>query len=112
MKFTFTDTNQEILDELGKRVAGLRLSMNWSQQELSERSGVSKRSIERLEQGAGNLNLKAFIAICATLSRTPEFEALLPPVKLTPQQIFARQKLRKRAAGKRMKRVAKWGSEE
>ena len=42
MKFTFTDTNQEILDELGKRVAGLRLSMNWSQQAIGTRRGEFK----------------------------------------------------------------------
>ena len=97
MGFALTDTVDEIARELGKRVAGLRLAMNWSQQELAARSGVSKRSVERLEQGAGNPNLKVFIAVCSTLRRTPEFGSLLPEVELTPQQIFARQKLRKRA---------------
>ena len=97
MRFSLTDTVDEIARELGKRIAALRLAMNWSQQELALRSGVSKRSIERLEQGTGNPNLKVFISVCSTLRRTPEFESLLPEIELTPQQIFARQKLRRRA---------------
>jgi len=113
MKFALTDTVDEIARELGKRVAAHRLAMNWSQQELASRSGVSKRSIERLEQGTGNPNLKVFISVCSTLRRIPEFESLLPEVELTPQQVFARQKLRKRArrptngGG-----TVKWGTDE
>ena len=113
MRFALTDTVDEIAVELGKRVAALRLALNWSQQELALRSGVSKRSIERLEQGSGNPNLKVFIAVCSALRRTSEFESLLPEKELTPQQIFAHQKLRKRA-----RRPAngtapvKWGTDE
>lgn len=109
MKFNFTDTDVEVLAEIGKRIAALRLSMNWSQEELAARSGTSKRFIERLEQGAGNPNLRGFIAVCSVLRRIPGFEQLLPEVELTPQQIFAHKKLRKRASGQRKKIVAKWG---
>ena len=109
MKFNFTDTDVEVLAEIGKRIAALRLSMNWSQEELAARSGTSKRFIERLEQGAGNPNLRGFIAVCSVLRRIPGFEQLLPEVELTPQQIFAHKKLRKRASGQRKKNMVKWG---
>ena len=113
MRFLISDTNEEILTEIGKRVAGLRLSFNWSQQELANRAGVSRRSIERLEQGSGTPNLKVFIALCAALRRTPSLESLLPAVELTPQQIFAKEKLRKRAGHlKTKKQISKWGTDE
>lgn len=109
MKFTFTDTEAEVLAEIGRRIAALRLSMNLSQQELAARSGTSKRFVERLEQGSGNPNLRGFIAVCSVLRRIPEFEQLLPEIELTPRQIFAHQRLRKRASGKSKRMAVKWG---
>lgn len=40
------------LAELGRRVARGRLRRNWSQAELARRSGVSLRTVVRLESGA------------------------------------------------------------
>lgn len=111
--FVVTDTVDETLTEVGRRIASLRLSMNWSQQELALRAGVSKRSLERLEQGVGNLQLKAFLSICSALRLTPGLETLLPSVELTPQQLFERQKIRKRArkrSGAQPETI--WGSDE
>ena len=113
MKFLISDTNDEVVVEVGRRIAALRLSFNWSQQELASRAGVSKRSVERLEQGSGNPNLNVFIAICAALHRTPTLEELLPAVTLTPQQIFAKEKLRVRAGRRKTgTQNAKWGTHE
>ncbi|MBR0197552.1 MAG: helix-turn-helix transcriptional regulator [Kiritimatiellae bacterium] len=111
--FVVSDTVEETLAEVGRRIASLRLSMNLSQQELALRSGVSKRSLERLEQGVGNLQLKAFLSICSALRLTPGLEALLPPVELTPQQLFNRQRIRKRARKRNGAQVTTiWGSDE
>ena len=113
MEFLISDTNDEVLAEIGRRIAALRLSFNWSQQELASRAGVSKRSVERMEQGIGNPNLKVFIALCAALRLTPNLEALLPAVTLTPQQIFAKEKLRVRAGRRKTgAQNAKWGTHE
>lgn len=109
MRFSLADTDKEVLCKLGRRIAALRLSMNLTQQELALKAGISKRSLERLEQGTGNTNLMAFIAICMALRRVPGFEQLLPEVELTPQQILAHKKLRKRASGISRKPVARWG---
>lgn len=42
---------QECIVELGKRIKLYRIQKNMSQQDLEDKSGVSKRSISRLEQG-------------------------------------------------------------
>ncbi|MDE6244753.1 MAG: helix-turn-helix domain-containing protein, partial [Treponemataceae bacterium] len=40
-----------ILSELGETLKLYRVSLNLSQADIEEKSGVSKRSISRLEQG-------------------------------------------------------------
>ncbi|MBD5410627.1 MAG: helix-turn-helix domain-containing protein, partial [Treponema sp.] len=42
---------QTILSELGETLKLYRVSLNLSQADIEEKSGVSKRSISRLEQG-------------------------------------------------------------
>lgn len=39
------------LDELGKEIKNLRKSKNWSQNDLEEYSGITKRTISKIENG-------------------------------------------------------------
>ena len=97
MKFDVMMTEDEALREAGHRLAQIRLGRNLSQEELSRRAGVSKRSLERLEAGSGGLRLNAFFAVCGALGLTSGFESLLPEPQLTPQDILVARKLPKRA---------------
>ena len=108
MKFNVAMTVDEALREAGRRFAQVRLARNITQAELSQRAGVSKRSLERLEAGAGGLRLDVFFAVCGALSLTGGFEALLPEVQLSPQDILARRTLPKRA--RRRAAVDAWGT--
>ena len=111
MKFNVAMTMDEALREAGRRFAQVRLARNITQAELSQRAGVSKRSLERLESGAGGLRLDVFFAVCGALSLTDGFESLLPEVQLSPQDILARRTLPKRA---RRRRAAAnmWGTDQ
>jgi transcriptional regulator with XRE-family HTH domain len=40
-----------LLQELGQRIARLRLERNLTQPQLAEQAGISKRTLERLESG-------------------------------------------------------------
>ena len=42
---------QEYIKELGRRIKHYRIMREMSQQELADKTGISKRSISRLEQG-------------------------------------------------------------
>lgn len=108
MKFDVMMTGDEALREAGKRLAQTRLSRNMTQKELAQRAGVSKRSLERLEAGAGGLRLDVFFAVCGALGLMQGFETLVPEVQLSPQDILAKRKLPKRARQRKFKNN-EWG---
>lgn len=53
MHITNENDDETILAELGRRLARTRLERNISQQGLATEAGVSKRTVERIEAGAG-----------------------------------------------------------
>lgn len=84
MIFSSADTHEEICLEIGRRLALIRLSLGLSQEALSVRSGVSKRTVERLENGTANPKIDAFVRVCLALGRAEGFEQLLPKPELGP----------------------------
>ena len=109
MKFDVTMTEEEALREAGKRFAQIRLSRNITQLELARKAGVSKRSLERLEAGAGGLRLDVFFAVCGALGLMQGFETLVPEVQLSPQDILAKRTLPKRARRRKTADNNEWG---
>ena len=67
----------EWLAELGRRIARGRLRRNWSQAELARRSGVSLRTLVRLESGASS-QLANWLQVLSALGWTPALLAALP----------------------------------
>ena len=112
MKFDVLMTDGEALREAGRRLAQIRLGLNMTQAELASRSGVSKRSIERLEAGFGGLRLDVFFLVCGVLGLTQGFETLLPEPRLSPQDILAAHTTPKRARSRKAKDKSKWGIEQ
>ena len=76
---------------------------------MAQRAGVSKRTLERLEMGAGGVRIDAFFAVCGALGLTVGFETLLPEVQLSPQDILAKRTLPKRAH-RRSGAAKEWGN--
>lgn len=111
MKFEITATPDEVIAEIGARFAALRIARRLTQAELAARSGLSKRTVERIEQGAGNLRLDALVRICTALNLTDRFELLLPRVELSPKDVFEGRELPKRVR-KGRKPAVKWRDEE
>ncbi len=111
MKFDVGMTEDEALREAGRRLAQARLCRNMTQAELALRSGISKRSLERLESGVGGVRLEVFVAVCGGLGLTAGFESLLPEIQLSPQDILAKRELPKRAHKKKF-RCNAWGGDE
>ena len=109
MKYNIAMTEDEALCESGRRLSQIRLSRNMTQAELAQRAGVSKRTLERLEMGAGGVRIDAFFAVCGALGLTAGFETLLPEVQLSPQDILAKRTLPKRAH-RRNDATKEWGS--
>lgn len=50
MKLYGTENNEIIMKELGKRIQDTRISMNLTQSEMAEKSGVALRTVARIEK--------------------------------------------------------------
>jgi len=66
----------DILKSTASNIAKIRKDLNWTQQDLAERSGVSYGSIKRFER-LGKISFESLLKIAEALDRLPEFEKLL-----------------------------------
>lgn len=102
MKISAQLTDEAVLQELGGRLAGLRIEHNLTQAALAEQAGVSKRTIERLESGEVATQLSGFLRVCRALGLLERFETLLPESVPGPMaQLKQAGRKRQRATGKR-----------
>lgn len=102
MKITGQLTDESILKELGGRLTSDRLGRNLTQAALAEQSGVSKRTVERLESGEVATQLSGFLRVCRTLGLLERFESLIPEVSTSPMEQLKKQgRKRQRASGRK-----------
>ncbi|AWI10384.1 helix-turn-helix transcriptional regulator [Ereboglobus luteus] len=97
MKIEQNMSDQPILKTLGHRLAQTRLSENMTQAQLAKFAGVSKRTLERMENG-GSSQLVALIRVCRVLGLIERFNDLIPELPPSPMaQLKLRGRQRKRA---------------
>lgn len=98
MKITKDFSDSATLDELGNRLARYRLNRNQTQAALAEESGVSLRTIIRMEQGK-SVQLTSLIRVLRALQLLENLEALVPQPPISPiQQVKMHGKRRRRAS--------------
>ncbi len=96
-------TDDAIVQELGRRLARLRLDKNLTQAQLAHEAGVGVRTVQRLETGTAAPQLTMFIRIFRALGIVDHFNLLVPePIPSPMQQLKMRGKLRQRASGQAM----------
>lgn len=71
------------LKEIGERIRLYRINQMITQKKIEEMSGVSERSISRLEQGK-SIQMDNFIKILLALKLEDNFELLVPNQKNRP----------------------------
>jgi transcriptional regulator with XRE-family HTH domain len=109
MKISAQLSDQAILRELGERLTRTRLDLNLTQAALAEQSGVSKRTIERLESGQAATQLSSFLRVCRTLGLIERFEMLVPELAPSPMaQLKQLGHKRQRATGSTTRPAEKW----
>lgn len=89
---------------LGQRYKATRIALQITQQEVSEKTGVSMSTIRRFENGLTfNLTLAHFIAMLQTIGFAENLEEVIPEILPDPNILYKLQnKQRKRAShGKR-----------
>lgn len=106
--------DEAILAELGDRLAQRRLELQLTQAELAEQAGVSKRTIERVEDGA-TTQMLTMIRILRALELLDRMGTLIPETGPRPMDLLKlKGKERQRAARKRSEKSDQpwqWGDE-
>ncbi len=77
-KYSINKLPSDILKSTAQNVAELRKELNWTQQDLVDKSGVSYGSIKRFER-LGKISFESLLKIAEALNRLDEFETLLLP---------------------------------
>lgn len=100
-------SDKAILAEIGTRLKSKRLRKNLSQQEMAERTGLSRNTISDME-GGGSTTLQNFIRTLRALDALDELEHFMPEPGISPVQMLRMKgKTRMRASGKRKKRTGR-----
>lgn len=100
---------QELIKELGQRIKTYRIMKEMSQQDLEDKSGVSKRSISRLEQGE-SVQVDNLFKLLLALGLGDNIELLVPDQTKRPSYYLENKP--KRVRKKTVKNDFKWGDEE
>lgn len=102
----------EYIKELGEKIRIYRIMDGLSQQDLEDKSGVSKRSISRLEQGE-SIQLDNLFKILLALGLGDNIELLVPDQTRRPSYYLEQVANEpKRVKKKKTKKEFKWGDEE
>lgn len=98
---------------IGERIKLYRVNAGVSQKDLEDESGVSVRSISRLEQGA-SIQLDSLIKILIALNLDGNIDLLIPDQTRRPSFYLNDNEKTKQRVRKKVENVAnfKWGDEE
>ncbi len=109
----FQKDYQEYIKELGQKIKTYRIMNEMSQQDLEDKSGVSKRSISRLEQGE-SVQVDNLFKILISLGLGDNIELLVPDQTKRPSfYLEEKERQPKRVRKKTEKKTGfKWGDEE
>lgn len=91
-------SDRELLAELGRRLRDARLERNLSQEELAERAGVGRVTVQRMETGKSS-SLISFVRALRALDLLGGLERLLPGPAPSPIDELERRGRRRQRAG-------------
>ena len=106
---------QECIRDIGQRIKIYRIMREISQQDLADMTGVSKRSISRLEQGE-TVQVDTLFKVLLALNLGDNIEVLVPDQTIRPSYYLKKSengpKRVRRRIEKDEKSTFKWGDEE
>ena len=100
MRISQQITDEALLEVIGERIAGLRLALNLTQEQLAEQAGLGLRTVQRLELGASATQLAGFLRVCRVLGLVENLDNFLPEAAASPMaQLKSQGRKRRRATG-------------
>jgi len=110
MKFENLLSDEAVLAEMGQRLTAARLDRRLTQAQLAQAAGVSKRTVERLEDGA-SAQLTNLVRCLRALGKLEGLERLLPETPVNPLDLLSQVKARRtRVRGSKASGVAETGA--
>ena len=107
MKLYGSENNMFIIKEIGTRIRDARVAMPLTRKELSEKSGVSLSTIERIESGS-SISFDNMLSIFRVLHMLSNVDALVPEFEMSPVDIAKGKSKRKRATSQKGKKKVDW----
>jgi putative transcriptional regulator len=83
-------TDKQIVSKLALRIKDYRIRKQYTQKELSIKSGVSLNSIQKVEQGE-MVSMRVLLPVLRALNLAGNLEALVPDVSVSPIQLLKNQ---------------------
>jgi transcriptional regulator with XRE-family HTH domain len=81
-----TSRTPDVLREVGERLRSLRLQRNARVEDLAADSGVSARTITRIEAGK-SVGTENLVRVLRALGRLQALDAFLPPPPVSPLEV-------------------------
>ena len=108
-------TPQAAVEELTRRLAQFRMECGLTQDELAKRAGVSKRTIERIEDGC-DTQLTSLVRLLRVLGLADRLDQLIPESTVSPMDMLHGKteppKRVKRKKPAKTNKPWKWGDEQ
>lgn len=116
MKIDNNLIDKNVLNELGERLRKRRLELKFTQADLSEKAGVGKHTVERLEAG-NSTQLSNFLRILRALEFLENINVAIPETPISPIEYIKKKGKPPQRAGKKelIKKSDKkwiWGDEK
>ena len=86
---------KEIMSSIAQKIRKKRISLNYTQEEFSAKSGVALSTYRTFEK-SGKGSFENFIAILSALGSLSELERLLPQTPFSPMAEFHKKKKKER----------------
>jgi transcriptional regulator with XRE-family HTH domain len=97
----FAMTNEKVVSHLCANLKQMRLNQNLSQEELSEKSGVSRITISRMERGQA-INLLTMVQLLRAMENLDILNNFNIEPEISPMMVMEeREKYRKKASPKK-----------
>ncbi len=114
MRITGFENNILVMKELGERIQDLRISEAMTQEDLADRSGLSLKTVARIEKGE-NTGIFNLLNVLRALGVLSNIEVLLPEKRVAPNELREMGKKRQRVSARQKlnDRIPfKWGDEK
>lgn len=101
---------QQKLQDVGGRIAGIRLARNLTQGQVGDLAGTARNTVRRLEAGE-TVSLETYIRISEALGQEFNLDALLPDPSIRPVdrvRLQGQERQRARPDEPDAKRASEW----